>query len=92
VLRKAEDSPSIYAQLGRVIRHVQDEARMNLDQFADALGKDKRQVARWMDGSERPQIEAVFAVEAFRSLLAVGFAREAQSVDVVTVISVRRLA
>lgn len=47
---------------------------------------------RQIDGKERPQIEAVFAVEKFQGAMVIALARLAAGVEVDTVIHVRRSA
>jgi hypothetical protein len=90
-VRKAEHD-ALYAQLGRCMDEVRCVFGLNLEQFADALGKDQRQVARQLLGTERPQLESVFAVERFQGPLVVSLARLANGVEVDTVIRVRRTA
>lgn len=90
-VRKTE-TEAYYASLGACMREVQHAFGLTLKEFAAALGKDERQVERQMEGKERPQIEAVFAVEKFRGPLVIALARLAADVDVVTEIRVRRSA
>lgn len=65
---------------------------MTLKEFAAALGKNESQVRRQIEGKERPQIEAVFAVEKFQGPLVIALARLASGTEVDTVIHVRRSA
>ena len=90
-LRKSEIDPH-HAQLGGCMRDVQHAFGLTLQEFAAALGKNESQVRRQMDGKERPQIEAVFAVERFQGPLVIALAKLAQGVEVDTVIHVRRSA
>jgi len=90
-LRKSEIDP-LHARLGGCMRAVQHVFGMTLQEFAAALGKNESQIRRQMDGHERPQIEAVFAVERFQGPLVIALARLAVGVDVDTVIHVRRSA
>lgn len=90
-IRKA-DTGTYYASLGACIREVQHVSGLTLKEFSVALGKDERQIARQIEGTDRPQLEAVFAVEKFRGPLVIALARLAADVDVVTEIRVRRSA
>lgn len=88
-LWKTEIDPH-YAQLGNCIREVQHAFCLTLQEFSAELGKNESQVRRQMEGRERPQIEAVFAVPRFQGPLVIALARLANGVDVDTVIHVRR--
>jgi transcriptional regulator with XRE-family HTH domain len=81
-----------YQQLGGCMREVQHAFGLTLQEFAAELGKNESQVRRQMEGSERPQIEAVFAVQRFQGPLVIALARLATGVEVDTVIHVRRTA
>ena len=89
-LRNSENP--YYAQLGSCLRDVQHAFGLTLQEFAVELGKNESQVRRQMDGTERPQIEAVFAVPRFQGPLVIALARLATGVEVDTVIHVRRSA
>jgi ribosome-binding protein aMBF1 (putative translation factor) len=78
--------------LGGCIDEVRRVLGLSLKEFAAALGKDARQVKRWIDGAERPQLEAVFVLERFRGPLVIALARLVADVDVITEIRVRRSA
>src|SRR5262245_53510881 len=69
--------------------HVQHHFRLNLDEFAHELGKDPRQVQKWLHAKERPQIEAAWAIPRFRRQLIIAMAHRADGIDVMTTISVR---
>ena len=89
-LRKPETT---LVMLGQCVEDVQIAAKLNLDEFAHALGKDPRQVKKWFSADERPQIETVFAVEQFQVLLVEAMARRIQQqIEVETVIRIRRTA
>lgn len=90
-IRKA-DTDAYYASLGGCIADVMRASGLTLKEFAAEVGKDERQVKRQMDGAERPQLEAVFAVERFRAPLVIALAKLATGVEVDTVIRVRRTA
>jgi DNA-binding transcriptional regulator YiaG len=77
-------------QIGRAIRTVRGE--QSLKEFAAAIDRDERTVARWEDGKERPQLDAIFAVRAFRNPLIEAIARLSDDIEVETVIRIRRSA
>lgn len=64
----------------------------NLDEFAQAVDRDPRQVARWIAGKENPQFHAMFAVEPLRGPLVIALAALADDIDITTTISIRRRA
>jgi len=86
------DSAQLFAQLGACIEDVRCDAKLTLDEFAHALGKDDRQVARWIKGEDRPQLETVFAVERFRAPLLVALAGLAPEIRIVTTLTFERIA
>lgn len=93
-LRKAEN----WAHIGKAIDRVRSMHHLSLKEFADALStddqpRDERQVAKWIEGKERPQIDVVFAVLAFRASVVIALAEMAgDGIEVTTHISVRRTA
>lgn len=90
-LRKAEVDDAVWrAAVGRVIERAKELSGLTLKQFADAVQRDERQVARWFAASERPQFDAIFAVEALRQPLIQALAELAGNVVVETVIRMRR--
>lgn len=90
-LRKTGDE-QFYARIGQCIDEVRNVFGLSVKEFAVALGKNESQIRRQIDGTERPQIEAVFAVEKFQGPMVIALARLANGVDVDTVIHVRRSA
>lgn len=93
-LRKA-DGPDWRATLGAALERMRLLAGFaSLKELAAAIGRDERQIARWIAGSERPQFDALFAVPALRQPLVVALAELAlaDGVDIVTQITVRRRA
>lgn len=77
--------------VGQAIERVQSRSGLSLKEFAAAVGRDERQVARWFTGVEHPQLAAIFAVADLRQLLVVALAELAgEGVEVVTEIRVRR--
>ena len=88
-VRKAEN----WSDLGRAIDRVRTLHRLSLKEFADALQRNERQVARWFEGTERPQLEVVFGVVKFRQSVVVALAELAgDGVIVETVVRVQRRA
>lgn len=90
LLRKA-DTAIWREQIGRAIERAMSLVGWSLKEFAAAVDRDPRQVARWLDGSERPQLDAVFAVERLRQPLVQALG-ELAGAEVQTVITIRRVA
>jgi len=91
-LRKAEDDTWRLA-VGQAVEDTRLLAKLSLKEFADAVERDERQVARWIAGTERPQFDVLFAVEGFRQLLVIALARLAgNGVQIETTIRIRRRA
>ena len=90
-VRKAE-MEALWKKWGGCIDEVRGVFRLTLQEFAGELGKDERQVSRWIAGQERPQIEAVLAVQRYEGPMLIALARLANGVQVDTVIHVRRSA
>lgn len=80
------------AQIGRALDRARLLAGMSLKEFADAIGRDERQIARWINGTERPQLDAMFSVKELRGPMVVALAELSETVDVQTTITVRRTA
>lgn len=72
-------------RVANAIERTKALSGMNLDQFAEACGRDERQVSRWMDGKERPQLDAIFAAEALRQPLTQALAEMAGAEVEITV-------
>lgn len=90
-LRKTENEV-FYARLGGCMAEVMHVFGLTLKEFAAQLGKNESQLRRQIEGKERPQIEAVFAVERFQGPMVIALARLASGVEVDTVIHIRRTA
>lgn len=90
VLCKSENE--FQSRLGGCMAEVQHVFGLTLKEFAAELGKNESQVRRQIEGKERPQIEAVFAVERFQPAMVIALARLASGVEVDTVIHIRRSA
>lgn len=88
---KTGESPDWREKLGRSVDRARQLRGWNLDELADAVKRDARQVARWIAGTERPQFDALFAVESLRQPLVIALAEVAQSaVEIETTIRIRR--
>lgn len=91
-LRKAE-SERLRSVIGRAIDRARQLRGWSLKELAGAVDRDERQVSRWISGEERPQFDALIAVESFRQPLIVAFAEIAgEGVTISTTIEIRRTA
>lgn len=88
------ENPDFLAEIGHCLDVARRDVGWNHDELADRLGKDKKQVGRWIRGEERTQVDAVFAVDALRGPFVVALAglvaRDDSGVQVVTEIRLRR--
>ena len=64
-LRKA-DTSEWREKVGRAIQRAASLVGWSLKELAGAIERDPRQVARWLAGTERPQFDALFAVDVLR--------------------------
>lgn len=90
-LRKAE-TDDFRAGIGRAVDEARRAAGWNLDELAHALGRDPRQVARWISGAERPQFDALLAIPELRGSLIVALARLTSEIEITTTLAIRRSA
>lgn len=91
-LLKKLEKPELWAELGKCLVFVCYDAGLTLKEFADTVGKDVGQLHRQMEGKERPQIEAVFAVPQFRAALVIALSRLTSEIEMFTEIRVKRPA
>jgi len=78
-------------QIGHALQRAFALAGRSQKEIAGLLDRDQAQIARWIAGTERPQIDAIFGVEELRPPMIVALAELAgDSVEVVTEIRVRR--
>lgn len=77
-------------QIGQAIRRTRGV--LSLKEFATAIDRDERQIARWEEGKERPQFDAIFAVRALRGPLVIALAQLSEDACVETTIVIRRTA
>jgi hypothetical protein len=89
-LRKAEMT-SHQAEIGACLDYARRDANFTLDQLAAELQRDARQVARWLRGDERTQVDVVFGVPVLRGPFVIALAR-LSGLEVETIVRVRRLA
>jgi hypothetical protein len=75
-------------RFGGVVRIVR--GTLSLKEFADAIDRDERQIARWESGEDRPQFDAIFAVDRFQAPLIAAMAGLSECVEVETVVRIRR--
>ena len=91
VLKKTEKD-ELWGELGKCMVFVCYDAKLSIKEFAAKVGKDAGQVQRQMEGKERPQIEAVFAVPEFRAPLVIAMSRITPEIECFTELRVRRSA
>lgn len=89
-IRKADDG-DLQAQIGGCLDYARRVVGWNLDQLSHALKRDPRQVARWLRGDDRVQMDVVFGVEELRAPFVVALALLARC-EVETTIRMRRRA
>jgi len=91
-VRKPEAGPSDFRPvIGRVLGRALSLVGWSLKEAAAAIGKDPRQVARWLSGAERAQLDAIFAVEALQQPMVQALG-ELAGADVEVTIRLRRSA
>lgn len=95
-MAKADIQKIENGQYRLMIGHCLDRARClvgwSKKELAAEVGRDEAQVCRWIDGKERPQLDALIAVKALRGPLVIALAEITTDIDVVTEIRVRRTA
>ena len=77
---------------GAAIDEVRHIFRLTIKEFAAALDRSEAQVRAWIEGRERPQVEAVREVPRFEGPMLIALARQVEGMTVDTVIHVRRSA
>lgn len=75
-----------WPELGACLDAARRDVGWTVDQLAAELQRDSKQVARWMRGEERTQVDAVFCVEALRAPFVVALAKLAKCFQIETVI------
>lgn len=90
-VRKTDLDAAWRLQIAAAVKHVFDGTGWNLDQFAERVGRDKRQCARWFSGEDRPQFDALLAVPELRQpVLLMMAALVGDAVEIKTTIEIRR--
>lgn len=80
-----------WAETGACLDEARRVVGWTIEQLAAEVGRDARQVRRWIAGEEQTQLAAVFAVEPLRQPFVIALARLANC-EVITEIRVRRSA
>lgn len=91
ILPPVEKNPT-WVKHGEAMREVMRFADLSLEEFAYSLKKDRSQIARQLQGLERPQIEVVLANERFEGVMIIALARRSNGCEVDTVVHIRRSA
>jgi hypothetical protein len=63
------------AHVGACLNAARLELEWTVDRLAAEVGRDSKQVARWMRGEERCQVDAVFAVPELRAPFVIALAK-----------------
>ena len=79
------------AEIGHAVQRALSVAGRTQKEAAGMIGVDVAQVARWIAGTERPQMDRLFAIEELRQPLIVALAELAENVEVVTEIRFRKV-
>jgi len=88
---KEVETRDFRAEIGRAIQRALSIAGRSQKGAAGLVGVDVAQVARWIAGTERPQMDRLFAIEELRQPLIVELAELAENVEVVTEIRFRKV-
>ncbi len=78
-LKKVEDR-DFRAEIGRAIARAFSLANLSAKEAAGLMNRDAAQVSRWIAGTERPQLDALFAVEELREPLVVALSQMAGAI------------
>lgn len=81
-------------QIGHAVQRTLSLAGLSQKEASALLGhKDQSQVSRWLAGTERPQFDALFAVETLRQPLVIALAElVGAGVEVETTVRIKRIA
>jgi ribosome-binding protein aMBF1 (putative translation factor) len=79
------------AEIGRCLDFARRMAGWTVDQLARELERDSKQVARWMRGEERTQVDVVFGVKELRGPFVIALA-ELADCEIETTVRIRRNA
>lgn len=80
-------------RVGRAIERCRMLSGFSLKEFAGAVDRNERQVARWISGEDRPQFDLIFAVERLQRPLVIALAEliAGEAVEVETTVRIRRV-
>jgi ribosome-binding protein aMBF1 (putative translation factor) len=73
-VRKAEND-EIQAEIGGCLDYARREVGWTLDQLAAELGRDPRQIRRWIAGEETLQMHVAWKVQALRQPFVIALAK-----------------
>lgn len=90
-LPKGESADST-KEIGECLDFARRAVGWTVDQLARELKRDSKQVARWMRGEERTQIDTVFGVEVLRAPFVIALSRLAGECEECTTLVFRRRA
>jgi ribosome-binding protein aMBF1 (putative translation factor) len=76
------------AQIGACLDEARRVAGWNVDQLAAELKRDSKQVARWMRGEERTQVDVVLSVPALRKPFVIALAKLTGEFEITTTLRV----
>lgn len=80
-------------QVGHAIQRCFALAGVSQKEGAALLNRDPAQIARWMSGDERAQLDAIFAVDRLRQPIVIALAELAgEGVTITTMVQIKRLA
>ena len=85
--------PKAENHAGHAIERARQLRGWTLKEFSGAAKRGERQLARWIDGTEHPQLDTLFAIVSFREPLVIALAERAGvRVTVRTVITIGEAA
>jgi hypothetical protein len=81
-------------EIGECLDFARRYVGWNLDQLADALKRDSKQVARWIRGEERTQVDVVLNVQRLHGPFVIALARLENEgcIEVTTTIRIKETA
>lgn len=82
------ESADALRELGECLDFARRAVGWTVDQLARHLGRDSKQVARWLRGEERTQVDVVFAVAVLRQPFVIALAKLAEC-DIETTVRIR---
>lgn len=93
MVKAALPKPENAGDAGRAIQRAQELRGWSLKEFAGAAKRGERQLARWIDGTEHPQLDTLFAILSFRLPLIQALAEIAGAgVEVETLVRIKKVA